>query len=197
MITQSLLRKALLSLCLLWLAGCQTAPTPAELPRELRSSSVVSTSARSFDPQPGSRIRWRSDIAVHATTGTPDDTTTLTYIRQQLEYRLQDKGYVWVADGQPVDYLVQGLIVVGTELNETALRDILGFDPGLATGDTAYQTGTLLLLLINPDNRQTEWRSAVEILTAPELAEDLRQQRIQYGINSLLRPLPDARPRQP
>lgn len=179
-------------LAALLLGACQTESQPTELPRELRYSSVVSTSARTFDPQPGARIRWRSDIAVHAPEGTPPDPAQLAFIRSEVETRLQEKGYAWTADNQSVDYLVQGVIVLGNELNETTLRDILGFDPGLVANDTDYQKGSLLLLLLNPANNQTQWRAAVEILTAAELPDELRRQRVQSGIASLLRPLPDV-----
>ena len=180
---------ALLGATLL-ISACQTIPQATPLPKELRVTSVVSTSNRNFAPQPGATVRWRGKLAVHAPAGTPSDPEQLSYIHDQVEAQLLAKGYQLVADGQPATYVLQGLIVLGNELNEKALRDILGFEPGLVAAGTEHQKGSLLLMLLDPANNETQWRSAVQLLVTPELAEDVRQERIRFGVASLLRPLP-------
>lgn len=184
---------ALASLTLL-ASACQTTSATKPLPKELLQSAVVSTNSPGFNPQPGTHIQWHGNIMVHAPENTPADPESLLFIREQIESQLQAKGYRVTAAGQPADYALKGLIVLGSDLSEKELRDILGFDPGLVASGTTYQTGSLLLMLLNASTGEAEWRSAVEILAAPDLPDDIRQQRLRYGIASLLRPLPTVGP---
>ena len=180
---------ALLGVSLVFI-GCQTGPEPIDLPKDLRVSSVVSTSARTFDPQTGSTVRWRGDIAVNAPEGTPSDPDQVAYIHDQVEAQLKAKGYQLVGPEAPADFLLQGLIVLGNELNEKQLREVLGFEPGLVASGTQHVKGSLLLMLLDPKTNETQWRSAVQIFVEQQLPEDIRQQRIRFGVASLLHPLP-------
>lgn len=185
-----LIRALMLASLTLLASACQTTSATKPLPKELLQSAVVSTNAPGFNPQPGTYIQWRGNIMVHAPENTPADPESLAFIREQIEAQLLAKGYRLAAAGQPADYTLKGLLVLGNDLNEKELRDILGFDPGLVASGTTYQTGSLLLMLTNGSTGETEWRSAVEILAAPDLPVDVRQQRLRYGVASLLRPLP-------
>lgn len=172
------------------LASCQHTQEPDAVAQPLRSFSVVSTSARTFAPQPGARIAWRGELMVHAAEGTPRDPAALQFLREQIDSQLQAKGYQLVAPGMAADYNLQGLLVVGDEINERELGDVLGFNPGLVAEGTPYQTGSLVLVLLNARSQETEWRSAVEILSAPDLPEEARELRLKSGVANLLRPLP-------
>ncbi len=184
-----LLPKLMLISTALLFTACQTVPEPTPLPKELRVSSVVSTSSRDFAPHPGATLSWRNDIVVHAPPGTPADPDQLSFIKQQLDSQLLEKGYRLVGPGESSDYVLQGLMVLGDKLNEKELRDILGFEPGLAAG-VEHEKGSLLLMLLDPLNNATQWRPAVQIYVSQDLPVAVREERARFGVASLLRPLP-------
>ncbi len=172
------------------LAGCVTetqtaAPTPA-----LHQTSVVSTSAAKFQPRPGETVAWKDGISVHS----PDNITVpqelVDDLKAKIDTQLVAKGYAFTPAGQQADYLIHGLIVMGNELNEQQLRDVLGFEPGLVSHSQQYEKGSLLLMLVDPDTQLTDWRAVVQVFTSDELTNEQREQRFEYIIRSLLRPLP-------
>src|SRR3990167_7641353 len=113
------------------LAGCDTATTPDSMPRELRQSSVVSTSTPDFAPAPGATLAWKSDLRVKLSSGVNGDPGMVAFIKSEVDRQLQAKGYGFApADITPTFHL-EGVLIMGDELNETQLRDALGFDPGL------------------------------------------------------------------
>lgn len=178
------------SLTALLLTACVTEPAPQQLDHDLRQSSVVSTSDPNFQPQPGETVAWGGDIAVHRPDGTEVDPAIINTIVSNINTNLKNKGYRFAPQGAQPDYWIQGILVLGNQLNETQLRDVLGFEPGLVAHNQDYQKGSLLLLLVDPNTRSTDWRAVVQVFTAQELPEDVRKQRLEYIIRSLLRPLP-------
>ncbi len=156
----------------------------------LRQASVVSTSAATFNPKPGDTVLWADGISVHAPKGVEIDKQLVETLRSEIDSELVAKGYRFAENGTDPTYLVHGVMVLGNELNEKQLRDLLGFEPGLVVNDQKYEKGSLLLLLVNPRSAVTEWRSVVQVLTTGQLEEGQRNARLQYVVHSLLRPLP-------
>ncbi len=188
------LLKLLLSLLLIVvITGCVTVESPATpFPSELRQTSVISTSLADFNPRHGTTVAWRKPIAVQTNDDTSLSEANVEFITQAIEQALVNKGYRVVTYPQTSDYWLNGLIVLGNDLNESELRNVLGFEPGLVARDQKHEKGSLLLLLIDPRNGLTQWRSAVQILTAPELDDSVRRNRVEFAIRNLMRPLPNT-----
>ncbi len=188
-------RLALVIGLLFSLSACVTVeeqPVKAQNP-ELRRTSVISTSDPGFNPQPGARVAWYNDITVHAPQGEQVPDEVLARIKNNIEANLIAKGFSLApASGTTMpDYWMHGLMVLGDDLNEKTLGNMLGFEPGLMAHNRNYEKGSLLLILINPRNVNTKWRGAVQVMTDASLSEKERNQRIDFVIHSLMRPLPN------
>lgn len=179
---------------LLLSGGCVTVEEPInKISAPLRQSSVVSTSAPEFNPQPGQTIAWKTGITVHSPEGQPIPSSLVDDLKAKIDTQLVAKGYAFTAPGNKPDYLLHGIIVIGNELNEKQLRDVLGFEPGLVAHSQKYEKGSLLLMFVDPNNYSTDWRAVVQVFTSQELSPEERNQRFDYIIRSLLRPLPDLK----
>lgn len=174
------------------LTGCVTVEEPVSTQDSaMRQSSVVSTSAPEFQPQQGETVAWKDDITVHAPEGIEVPAELVAGLKSRIDKQLLEKGYRLTTAGQRPDYLMHGLIVLGNDLNEHQLRDILGFEPGLVAPNQAYQKGSLLLMVVDPDTLVTDWRSVVQVFTSQTLTQQQQEERFDYIIHSLMRPLPD------
>lgn len=196
MLTQSLRQRALAALALtamLLIGGCVTEEPIGKINPALRQSSVVSTSAPEFNPQLGETVAWRDSITVHAPEGQPVPDSIVADLKAKIDTQLVAKGYAFSPAGSQPDYLIHGVIVLGNELNEHQLRDVLGFEPGLVAHSQNYEKGSLLLMLVDPNKFTTDWRGVVQVFTSLELTPEERDQRFDYIIRSLLRPLPDLK----
>lgn len=175
-------------------AGCVTVEVPAnKVNPALRQSSVVSTSAPDFNPHRGETVAWKGKLSVHAPTGQVVPPTLVDDLKARIDSQLVAKGYAFTPAGAQPDYLINGIIVLGNELNESQLRDALGFEPGLVVRGEKYEKGSLLLMLLNPNTLATEWRGVVQVFTDLDLTPEQRAQRFDYIIHSLLRPLPNLK----
>ena len=177
----------------LLVTGCVVEQPLESVNPALRQTSVVSTSAPEFAPKPGETVAWKDSIAVHS----PEDITVpqalVDDLKAKIDSQLVAKGYAFTPLGQQPDYLIHGLIVMGNELNEKQLRDVLGFEPGLVSQGQKYEKGSLLLMLVDPNTQYTDWRAVVQVFTSQELTGEERDQRFDYIIRSLLRPLPNLK----
>lgn len=163
----------------------------SELEIELRRTSVISTSDPGFNPQAGATVAWKDELKVMAADGTPIKQELLDNIKTKIDNNLTAKGYRFSKPGQAIDYWVHGLIVLGNELNEEKLGQVLGFEPGLVSDNKHYEKGSLVLILVNPNNIATKWRGVVQVFTSTELTADERELRLDYIIRSLMHPLPN------
>ncbi|WP_158643499.1 DUF4136 domain-containing protein [Ketobacter alkanivorans] len=185
---------ALAAAVLLLNSGCVTVEEPIDkINPALRQSSVVSTNAPEFSPQRGETVAWRGDITVHAPEGQAVPDALVADLKAKIDTQLVAKGYRFTQIGEQPDYLMHGIIVLGNELNENQLRDVLGFEPGLVTHGQKYEKGSLLLMLVDPNSYSTDWRAVVQVFTSQELSPEERDHRFDYIIRSLLRPLPDLK----
>ena len=174
-------------------SGCVTEPNATASHPALRQTSVVSTSAPEFQPKPGETVAWKDSISVHVPEGLTVPQALVNDLKAKIDSQLVAKGYAFTPIGQQPDYFIHGLIVMGNELNEHQLRDILGFEPGLVSRGEKYEKGSLLLMLVDPATQYTDWRAVVQVFTSQELSGEQRDQRFDYIIRSLLRPLPDLK----
>lgn len=196
MLTPPLCQRALAAIALtatLLMSGCVTEEPIDKINPALRQSSVVSTSAPDFAPQRGETVAWRDSITVHAPAGQPVSDTVVADLKAKIDTQLVAKGYAFSPAGSQPDYLIHGVIVLGNDLNEHQLRDVLGFEPGLVAHSQNYEKGSLLLMLVDPNKFTTDWRGVVQVFTSLELTPEERDQRFDYIIRSLLRPLPDLK----
>lgn len=175
------------------LTACVTEEPVRQINPALRQSSVVSTSNPEFQPKPGETVAWRDSITVHAPEDVPVPQQVVDDLKAKIDTQLVAKGYAFTHPGQQPDYLIHGLMVLGNQLNEQQLRDVLGFEPGLVARSQNYEKGSLLLMLVDPDSFSTDWRAVVQVFTSQELTTEQQEQRFDYIIRSLLRPLPDLK----
>ncbi|MAR91725.1 MAG: hypothetical protein CML06_12705 [Pseudomonadales bacterium] len=180
-------------------SGCVTVESDSvsQLDPYLRQSSVVSTSSPEFAPQPGATVGWDNDLSVHGAEGTDLPVQLVTELKTRIDAELVAKGYAFTPPGVAPDYHIHGLILLGDQLNEHELGDLLGFQPGLVAHGQRYEKGSLLLMLVNPATLGTDWRAAVQVFTDRNLTQEQQQTRFDYLVHSLLRPLPSLEAEQP
>lgn len=176
-------------LTLMAFVGCSSATSIEDLPPELQAASVVSTrgpgaplaSSGRWSFLPGSRI-----VADPQNRDAP-------WVEQQVRNALIDSlsGKNWTLDGIGGSEMQLGyMIAVDDEMDDAALAATFGLSPGLAADSGRYSKGTLVVELRRPGVPMPLWRGSIQILADPTLSRDLRIQRIQNGVASIVSRMP-------
>ncbi len=187
------MRIALLLSALPLLAACVTETvTPTGPAPELSFSSAIATREPGFQPKTGTRLGWTGELVVSAPVNFPVDGELVAYTQQQISSALAARGYTVLPANAAAnaDYLLMGLVLLGDDINDQTLRDKLGFDPGISTGHTGLQKGSVVLLIKDANTRLPQWPAVVQMLLQPELAKDERELRVRKGAEKLVSSLP-------
>ena len=118
------------------------------------------------------------------------------YIREQLQAYLSTKGYEYRADPQQADVVVGFLFALENAIADQTIQERFGLLPGLKrtkANDPRYEKGSLLLTVLDNQQKTIYWRSAVQGFV------DLEKDRVESGssriqgiLNMMLRDFPEA-----
>jgi hypothetical protein len=176
------MRKPAALLLLVPFAGCSSGPQSYEdLPPELRASTVVVAHDASASVPDAATYAWMPGSGV-ADDPRYDIGKLDTVIRTSLEDSLRRRGLYRVA-AERADYLVGYVVAVEGSLDDGALARKLGSTSGAAH---SYEKGALVVDVFEQQRRRSIWRGSITILADPDLSDEVRAQRVRYGVEHLL-----------
>lgn len=125
-------------------------------------------------------------------------------VKNLVEEQLAGKGYV--RDSGRPDFLVAYHIAVEDKVSVTYINELYGYGPGWGPGYrrnirhygypgtqamvSEYRQGTLLLDVVNADNRRLIWRGSATDEVYPELGQEARDKRLQNAVQKILAQFP-------
>ncbi len=123
-------------------------------------------------------------------------------IRSAVDAQLQKKGFL--RDIGSPDFLVAYHIAIDERLSVTYLNELYGYGPGWGNprylrsygrpGREAtvseYQVGTLILDVVQAQDRRLIWRGSASAEVYPDLSPEAREKRIRTAVEKILAPFP-------
>ncbi|MDO3381638.1 DUF4136 domain-containing protein [Gilvimarinus algae] len=182
--TPSFLKTACVVLSALLLWGCVS-----QAPQEPRyTSSFISVSEPGFVLAPGDRFAWFAPAEVISDGEHSLGEKTIEHLRERFEQRMTEQGFQMVGSTDSADYWISAVIILGDAVSEQELVQRYDIAPALSNLAN-YEAGTLVMRLVSPLGRRTQWRGAMELFTDPSLKAEERQRRVDYAVDTFARHL--------
>ena len=176
-------------LAALSMVACSSTSTGVK-PDPLRQASAVSVTMPGSVVTPETTLRWRSDLNwVDDPEGNYKRRAQV--LQRALQQEFEQKGYHFVATGEPATYDVLAVALLGQLQDQKELERVFRLYPSLSAPTKGYGRGTVLVAIAPMGTRDIVWRGALEVFTDPDkmpVAE--RDQRLQWAAGQLLRSLP-------
>jgi len=181
----------------LGLFGCTTQKT-TENTQEVNEAQrliVVSSGDPSAVLPAFETYSWSDDYnRVLSAVGGHDDQELKGYIREQIQVYLSTKGYQYQPDPQKADVVIGFLFALEDAIADKTIQQRFGLLPGLqreTVNDPRYEKGSLLLAVLDNQEKTIYWRSAVQGFV--DLQEDqTNSERIQGILSMMLGDFPIA-----
>lgn len=182
------------------LVGCSTQTTPVKEVQQKTATQrlmIVSSGAPSEVLPAFTTYSW-SDQYNQVLSGVAgqDGQEFKGYIRDQIKVYLSTKGYQYRRDPKQADVVVGFLFALEDAIADKTIQQRFGLLPGLTranVNDPRYEKGSLLLAVLDNQERTIYWRSAVQGFV--DLEEDKIESdstRMQFILNMMLGEFPDA-----
>ncbi|WDE03434.1 DUF4136 domain-containing protein [Thalassomonas viridans] len=134
-------------------------------------------------------ITWYSKLALHSATPPGDEAgEILTYIQDLITNSLRNKGFNLTEKPSESQYQLVALAMVGNNAANQKILELFKLFPGLAEKG-GYQQGTLLVAIVDVDQKKAAWRGSVQMFVDPSLPKELRLERINGAVERLLQHL--------
>ena len=158
---------------------------------DLSKRNVLITSDPSLKITRTTPLTWYSNITLHGTPASSNASEMITYIQQLISNTLIDKGFNLNKVQSKSQYQVVAVAMVGNNDANEKILELFKLFPGLST-DSNYQQGTLLVAIVDVNQRKAAWRGSVQMFVDPDLPKELRLERINSAVARLLRQLKPA-----
>jgi hypothetical protein len=172
------------------LAAC-VSDTPIQSPDPMSQASAVAVAMPEFLTNENTTLRWRSDLIwVDDPEGRFERRAAMLQLTLQNEF--VRKGYSFVGTGEPANYDVVAVAVLGAIEGYAELEETFRLYPSLNKGDSGYKRGSVLVALAPAGTTKIVWRGAIEMFTDPGMVPiDVREKRMQWGSMQLLSSIPN------
>jgi hypothetical protein len=172
------------------LAACSTGSSAPPQPNPLSQTSAVSVAMPGFSTSSETTLRWRSDLIwVDDPEGRYERRANM--LQQILQAEFERKGYEFTAPTGDATYDVVAVAVLGDLQGHEEIAKTFRLYPSLAANPAGYSRGNLLVALAYTGTDIIVWRGAIEVFADPEMQPlEVRQQRMQWGAQQLLRSVP-------
>ncbi|MCP8900471.1 hypothetical protein [Gilvimarinus xylanilyticus] len=161
--------------------GCSTEPVDPYSP--LNTSSFISISQPGFELRRGDYLAWMGKAEILTDGSYELAPETLDRMQTRFEQRMSEQGFTITADIARADHWINAVIIIGAPISESELVGELDLSPSLSAA-AQYDAGTLVLRLVHPESRRTQWRGAIEILTDRTQKQEDRWIRIDRAIDT-------------
>ncbi|TEW53546.1 DUF4136 domain-containing protein [Psychromonas sp. RZ22] len=119
-----------------------------------------------------------------------------TYIRSQITEYLRTKGYQYRENPKQADVVIGFLFALEDDVADQSIQEKFGLLPGLSrshVNDPRYEKGTLLLAVLDNQQKEIYWRSAVQgFLDLKDDKMNSSGSRMQGILNMMLGDFPGA-----
>ena len=138
-----------------------------------------------------------ADLAAPADQRTQDRAVSKR-LREDVEKALAAKGYVVAADGQPADFFMNWRITTTPTTSFQIDPDHTAWGTGWWTGwaggrevySDNYDSGTLFIAAMDPQDRKIVWLGAAEARLLPHISLDRRLDRVDDAVAQILKDFP-------
>lgn len=174
-----------------WALAACVSDTPVQKPNPMSQASAVAVAMPEFITNENTTLRWRSDLIwVDDPEGRFERRADM--LQQILQNEFVRKGYRFVGTGEPANYDVVAVAVLGAIEGYEELEETFRLYPSLSKGDSGYKRGTVLVALAPAGTTKIVWRGALEMFTDPGMVPiDVREKRMQWGSTQLLSSIPN------
>lgn len=184
------IRLFLLAIFSFTLAACAS-DTPIQKPNPMTQASAVAVAMPEFITNENTTLRWLSNLIwVDDPEGRFERRAGMLQLALQNEF--VRKGYSFVDAGEPANYDVVAVAVLGAIEGYAELEEAFRLYPSLKRGHSDYKRGTVLVALAPAGTTRIVWRGALEMFTDPGMVPiDVREKRMQWGSMQLLNSIPN------
>ena len=171
-------------------AACTSEP-PIHSPDPLTRASAVAVAMPGFVTSADTVLRWHSDLIwVDDPEGRYERRADMLQLALQDEF--ERKGYQFVGTGEPANYDVLAVALLGDIQGHKELEETFRMYPSLSSSSQGYKRGTVLVALAPAGTKIVVWRGALEIFTDPGMEKiSIREQRMQWGARHVLSSIPN------
>ena len=157
--------------------------------------TLAASSVSGFTVIPGSNFAWHEQGRELVQDDRMPESGLQSAIEETIRTQLTSLGFRFNDNADEADLLMAYTAATESNLSDEELLRRFGLVPGyLAPEDGAmsYERGALVLYLIDPSNGLLVWRCAAQTLIDFEAQPEVRRQRIEAGVASMLDTLPIA-----
>lgn len=174
-----------------WTLTACVSGTPIQKPDPMSQASAVSVAMPEFITSENTTLRWRSNLIwVDDPEGRFERRADM--LQQILQKEFVRKGYRFVAAGEPANYDVVAVAVLGSIEGYAELEETFHLYPSLNRSHSDYKRGSVLVALAPVGTTRIVWRGALEMFTDPGMVPiDVREKRMQWGSMQLLNSIPN------
>jgi hypothetical protein len=174
------------------LFACASSP-PAQTSAPLSRASAVAVAMPGFVTSPDTVLRWHSDLIwVDDPEGRYERRADMLQLALQSEF--ERKGYAFVDSGQPANYEVLAVALLGDIAGHKQVEETFRMYPSLGSNPQGYKRGNVLVALAVAGTDIIVWRGALEVFTDPGMEKvSIREQRMQWGARQVLSSIPNYR----
>ena len=171
------------------LFACASGP-PAQQSAPLSRASAVAVAMPGFVTSPDTVLRWHSDLIwVDDPDGRYERRADVLQLALQNEF--ERKGYAFVDSGEPANYEVLAVALLGDIKGHQQVEETFRMYPSLGSNPQGYKRGNVLVALAVAGTDIIVWRGALEVFTDPGMEKvSIREQRMQWGARQVLSSIP-------
>ncbi len=177
-------------LCSLLLAGCVTSTNNAPTTNNL---SLLTTGDLSFLTSNTRYFAIHPAISKAYVTDDIDSTKLMSQFETAITEQMVNKGYQQVSYTQSPDVLIGFGIATESQLSDERILSKVGLSAGLimeGVDTTKYEKGSVVIALFAPNQQLPRWKALAQGLTKQDRSNDIKQERINRVIRSMLKSVP-------
>ena len=155
--------------------------------------TLASSSVTGYSVLPGARIAWHEQGRELMRDSRLTDSQLQPVIEGTLRIQLGQLGLRFEQNPSQADLLLAYTAATERSLSDQELLRRFGLVPGYSAPENraaSYERGSLVLYLVDPTNGRVVWRCAAQTLIDFDAQPEIRRQRIEAGIASMLETLP-------
>ena len=179
-------------LCGFFLLACSTQKQNSnkEIHSDLSNTTMVSVSYSDKKIPSSATFHWAPGLTQFNKDPRFGGEPVEIMFRNAIRDNLIKRGYVFGSFPNKSDFLVGYFIGLNSSFRDSDVEIKYQLDPGLHTRVTdskKFEKGTVVIDLFDPVTRRFFWRGAMEGVAKFEMSHNMRQKRINYAVDQLLR----------
>ena len=174
------------------LVSCQSSESISK--DELLSRAAV-TSVSNMEGFEGNSYSWHKNATQYYSNPKIGDPTLQGMLQDAISNALIAKGYTFNKNSWETDMFVGYVAALESSLSSEEIAEIYGVNPGLpelSNDLNKYEKGTLIIHVFDTKLGQLLWRGALQAEVQFDSEPNLRWERVQNAVNTLLKNFPKS-----